>query len=261
MRILIVFALISTVLPLEFNCKYEMRTYSPYGNQLACHIYSPRSFENNETVTSVNPLTGSSLDDVRSLDVWYHPGVHRLPKNIEKFFPNLIIISWYNSVMKSVTAEDLKPFPNLIWLSFQVNQIETLDGDLFKHTKNLECVNFSQNRLTRIGDGMLADLPNLKLANFRLNTCYNTASYEPAGIKAMKINIPSLCDGSTTTISTTTQQSDQCSDGCAERIKKLEKLLEMQGKNIERNEKVIVEQTQAIAEVEEKLRRIASIFQ
>jgi uncharacterized coiled-coil protein SlyX len=101
---------------------------------------------------------------------------------------------------------------------------------------------------------------NLKYVTFVSNTCYNAGGYDLPGIEAIKFNIPSICKDPTTTVSTTTQQPDQCSDGCRERIEKLEELLEKQRETIEGNVKVIAEQAQAIAEVQEKLRRIASIF-
>lgn len=225
-------------------------------------MYFPPVPENSGTL---NEIIGEPNDEVKSLDVWFQPGVFQLPKNIDKFFPNLVVINWYNSVIKMLDKEDLKPFPNLIWLSFAVNQLQSLDGNLFQYTQKLKFIDFYQNQLVQIGDDLIKNLTELEAANFRINTCYDFAAWKPLNIENLKIDLPNLCQISTTTeLLTTTEASttaefEKCSGECAERIENLEKLLKFQGEKIARNSKIVEEQAVSIVTLEKLLREINQI--
>lgn len=140
------------------------------------------------------------MDDVTELS--------RLPKNIELFFTNLIVLFWDAGNLLSITAEDLKPFPGLKMFAVYDNNLVSLDGDLFQHTTKLNFIEFASNRITNVGPNLLGNLAELIEVDFSNNLCISANATTPEGIQTLKLKLAMQCPSLATTqvTATTTEQ-------------------------------------------------------
>lgn len=144
------------------------------GSGFVCEVFQNFSVtDQNDVVTSLNGHSGWFQHQTEIRHLRFNSMVlHYLPRDIEKFLPNLQSIHIYDSHLKVITQEDLKPFTGLRRLNIQLNDIERLDGDLLKFNRELIEVNFSHNRnLKIVGKDILKTLPNLKRAFFQDSNC------------------------------------------------------------------------------------------
>lgn len=103
----------------------------------------------------------------------YRQTLNALPKNIDRFFPNLIAIVIVNSYFITITAEDLQPFLKLLYFVSHTNPLVSLDGDLFKHTRKLKFIRMNNSQLQHVGNDLLSGLSDLEYSDFRKNPCIN----------------------------------------------------------------------------------------
>ena len=111
--------------------------------------------------------------NMKALFIWKQPMLTQLPSSIDSFFPNLVVPSFAETGLSSITSEDLRPFPNLVLFGIEESIIVSLDGNLFVYTPHLQFISIQNNLIVNVGDGFLYDLHELKSANFRQNTCIN----------------------------------------------------------------------------------------
>lgn len=141
-----------------------------------------------------NHSSGRTNDDVTAF--WIESGhqhLNRIPKGIEKNFPNLIGFVWSYGSLTTLKADDLKPFPNLVIFSVIYNKLASLDGDLFKHTPKLENINFDNNLLEHVGFGLLDGLNNLTDASFKRNPCIDMDTFLSATLQELKEELQEQC--------------------------------------------------------------------
>lgn len=157
---------------------------------------------------------GKSNVDVEHLNLW-NQDMNFIPFSIDKFFPAIKAISWYNSKLLTITADDLKQFPNLIFLGLWMNNLVTLDGDLFKFTPKLQLIDVDGNQIENVGENLLSNLKDLTVADFSLNVCIDafalTAEDIPDFIVKLEANCTTPTD--TTTAETSTPIFD-CASNC-----------------------------------------------
>lgn len=119
--------------------------------------------------------------------------LQRLPREIEKIFPNLEGIELHNANVTSLVPEDLKPFPNLLVFSSYFNRIEAIDGDLFKNNLKLKWVIFHANQLKHVGHNLLTNLVDLEFVNFETNPCINMHGKGPKQLQDVSLALPIKC--------------------------------------------------------------------
>ncbi|KAJ6644424.1 Insulin-like growth factor-binding protein complex acid labile subunit [Pseudolycoriella hygida] len=131
--------------------------------------------------------------DVEVFLIWSsHDNLTSLPKNLDKFFPNLISLQWWNGDLSEIAAKDLN-FPNLINLGLHNNKLRALNGDLFKFTPKLQTIGFEENLIMEVGDGLLDGLSNLTSAYFDGNICIQFDATKKEHIRKLKDIIEFSC--------------------------------------------------------------------
>lgn len=176
-----------------FECDYEETTWSPIPNAYTCVA---------EVVSTANKLElekikgdhdeGKTNDDVVFLYI-YNQKLEKIPNNLNKFFPNVKVLEWNNSNLKSLSAEDLKQYPELITFSSYYNDIVTLESDVFKYNPKLQWIYFHKSNIQHVGEGLLDGLDELTFVNFERNPCINTYGRTPEQIKQLNKNLPIKC--------------------------------------------------------------------
>lgn len=94
-----------------------------------------------------------------------------VPKETDKFFPNLETLRIWSSELKVIKQENLKGFSELRELLVPLNHIESLDSDLFTVNKKISRIDFSWNKLKNVGLAFFSSLKIIKYANFHNNHC------------------------------------------------------------------------------------------
>lgn len=116
-----------------------------------------------------------------------------MPKEIEKFFPDLEAIKIIMSNLKSIKKADLKPFSKLKELCLGKNDLETLDSDLFEFNRELRFVSFYQNKLKFIGEDILKPLKKLEDARFMYNCCISQEALKSSDIPELVDSLTKQC--------------------------------------------------------------------
>lgn len=201
----------------EIYCTFNDFTWYPISAGSVYNCYNAQVSISNSATTleSVRGVhqSGKSNTDVKVLYVEEDKtGIERLPSNIEKFFPNLVLIRWVRGSIRTVTAEDLRPFPELTGFSMFYNRIVSLDGDLFQYTPKLEWVDFERNQIANVGEDLLANLENLKRVWFHANTCIDSSAESPQAIQELKQALLTQCPFLVTTQTSST--TDDCNVRC-----------------------------------------------
>lgn len=209
---------ISLTSGLTFDCQFTTSNWVIIGSHYQC-TYPKIIFTGSRAaleVVSGTHLSGKVNSDVRSVYV-ENQEIDFIPVFIEKFFPHLTGLQFYNTKLKAISAEDLKPFPNLKVLALPINNLVTLGDDLFKYTTNLQYIDFSLNQLQHVGSNLLESLEELREARFKSNPCVNFHATTPEQVLELKsklIGCPSL--------ERQTTSSTECSDECLARVDALE---------------------------------------
>ncbi|XP_070507881.1 uncharacterized protein [Chironomus tepperi] len=112
--------------------------------------------------TSINRIDGFHMQGKRTKEVQAFKGdasiINYFPKDLEKQFPNLIVILLNLVQLKEIRQTDLKPFTDLRYLDLFENKIEFLEADLFKYNRRLEVIWLSNNKIKFIDDNVFQGL-------------------------------------------------------------------------------------------------------
>lgn len=191
----------------EFSCEFRNRNYESVGTAYTCY-YPQVSVSNNSLSlenVSGNHLPDRNNDDVTALHVFKEKTLtKKLPKNIDRFFPNLEVIVWEAGYLTSVTADDLRVFPALKVLNLYINELTSLDANLFQLNPELSWISFSFNLIAHVGQNLLSNLNNLSHVNFNNNVCINETARTTQEIQELNVILTSKCSLSTTTSPPTT---------------------------------------------------------
>ncbi|KAG5667495.1 hypothetical protein PVAND_015475 [Polypedilum vanderplanki] len=146
--------------PLKCTFRYKQNFY-------VCFIFDhPNNFDGSQI--TVDSIEGKHLHDKMNNDVVAVRFVKVknlgfLPKDLDKFFPNLIGIGTTNANLKELGQNDLKAFKNLKIISFGHNQLTTIEENMFKKNLGLEAIFLSQNPITNIDTDAFEGLSKLKI--------------------------------------------------------------------------------------------------
>lgn len=145
-----------------------------------------------QTVASINYLSADEFKEKYSEVKWLKidsQTVNYLPKDLEKFFPNLEGIHIQHSHLKSIEKSDLKVFPKLKVIRLYGNDLQTLEEDLFNVNQNLVFIDLSDNKISSIEKNTFKTLSELKYLRFEDNKCLSTTVHAQTNTTALKIEI------------------------------------------------------------------------
>ena len=136
-------------------------------------------------------LTGKTHNDTKLISI-KKIKCERLPKNFNKFFPDLEGIFAFSTGIKTLLKEDLEVFPKLRYLDMGFNKIDTLNSNLFENNPDLEWIDFSDNWLRRIGVNLLNSLTKLNYADFQSNRCVDKRAWDKNNLHELELELKSV---------------------------------------------------------------------
>lgn len=158
------------------ECLYENTFWGRLNDHYTCNVQNDLNIATLEdaVITSVtgSHMNGRTNNDVDSIYIKYK-NVKHFPKNLEKIFKNLRIISITNSNLMTIYQSDLKPFPELVRLILSNNNIEALEEGLFDFNTQLEMIYISSNQISKIHPNVFDHLTKLEFLELSENVCIN----------------------------------------------------------------------------------------
>ena len=175
---------------LDLKCEIEKSEWHHADKFEQCTVKNIKVTTKNESIKSVN----GSIKPMSPKSLWIdHQTVYYLPKGVDKFFPNLEMLTVYDTELKSLTQDDLKSLTHLMFIYLNHNDIEYLDNDLFKFNLKLKTVSLSENKLKYIGANLLSNLKGLQVVNFQFNPCINVRALTSSEIPALVRKFQAQC--------------------------------------------------------------------
>lgn len=185
------------------KCDFSITYWNTVGFCYHCRATIVNTANSSElTGVQGNHLWGQGNNQVLSLSL-SGQNAPKILKNINKFFPNLIALDWFNTNLQSISAGDIKQFAKLNVLSVSSNKIVSLEGQLFSNTKKLKSIYFNNNQLRSVGSGIFSGLNELTHVEFLNNPCINTKAIGASNVKKLGDKLPTSCPVPTTTTSET----------------------------------------------------------
>lgn len=265
-----------TVDAVQFNCEFRFLSISKFGGAYSCiPTVTLTGSTSLESVSGVHQ-TGSTNDKVGC--IWIErQNLPFFPQGIVNFFKNLRALYFFETILQSISAEDLQPFPQLELLGLYMVNLTSLDGDLFKFNPLLKYISLGNNKIQHIGHDLVTNLNNLEDLSLFGNICINQSAKNRTAVAELAPQLSVLCpplDPTTTTatVGTTTKQpTDQCS--CEDEIEELRQENQQQTKEIVKLQESTVQQRQfyemllglsssaakILLEVEKTLREISAM--
>lgn len=189
---------------MTFHCEFGYTSVQFIGDVYQCRA----SVYSSENAEFLGGIVGTHLDGKYNSDVNHlflqNENLNYIPKLIDNYFPTLEGISWYNSNLLALRAEDLKQFEHLVFLGMWMNKITILESDVFKYVPNLKLIDFDSNLLIHV-ECVLGDLRDLQVADFSDNPGIDEYADTPEAIRDLRRK---LCQSSTDpTVDTTTDST------------------------------------------------------
>lgn len=177
------------------QCEFSMKDWTFIGNHCSCMVKTEVMAEDDPLIVKEvrgNHLAGKSNTDVVEFSA-YRQATTFIPKNIEKFFPNLLIFCWIDGELLKIDSKDLEPFPNLFFFDIGGNKIKSLDGNLFMYTRKLQTIYLDANQIQHVGRDLITGLEELLRVYFRKNVCMDFAASNLSEIQRFKELLPMNC--------------------------------------------------------------------
>jgi hypothetical protein len=168
--LLLVFGLAASK-AVDIDCKFVFQTSLCLGGTFyTCLVKNVQLGDENFLKINEDHMSGKNNSDVETFNS-NQKNFTSIPKEIGESFPNLKVVSFENSGLSSVSAEDLKQFKNVKSLIFFRNELKIIKSDLFTFTPDITCVNFRDNKIEHIGQNLLMGLEQLIFVDFEENPC------------------------------------------------------------------------------------------
>jgi len=157
---------------IALDCLFGIKLFAEVDSVYYTCIARPL-IDQNDTVNAVYGAhpTGKGHLDVEAIDI-SSQNLPCFPRNMEQFFPNLLVIYLANNSITTITNSRLLPFPNLRYLSLHSNKLSTLDVNLFS--------------------GMWTSSTSYYI-DFRSNTCIDERATTSDQLFMMKLNLLRNC--------------------------------------------------------------------
>lgn len=181
------FIIFGAVNSIELNCNFGIIRWGSYtGDQYACNVLNDLSVPRGGKVTSITGQhqAGKTNADVKGLQIT-RKNLNFIPRDIDKFFPNIIALTFVAANLTEIHEEDFKPFPNLRVLWVWMNKIEVLEENLFRYNPLLGEISFSQNKLRHISVNTFSILKPLTYLYLMENSCIDLNANTQATVPAL----------------------------------------------------------------------------
>ena len=192
---------------LTFDCNFGYINIKVVNEVYQCRVsvvYSGSSLRLENVIGG--HIDGNSHASVEHLFL-QNENLSQIPGDINRFFPNITAISWYNSNLNYLTENDLKNFPKLRFIGLWMNNLVTLDRNLFQSTPFIQYIDFDSNALQVVSSGLLDDLRYLELVDFSENLCIDFYADTPQKIEDLKWMLPTVCPSEGTRPTSTTRKT------------------------------------------------------
>ena len=155
---------------MKYNCTFEEFKFNTGETFYQCII---KDQEVDFYIYDEDEFCGEHLPKKYDLDVTFIEfrdcDCPNVPRGVTKIFPNLKVLSFCNSKLKSINCDDLVEYRYLQRFICDRNEVSFLPGDLFEGFVNLDYVKFTNNKLGVIEPNLLNNLDKLSYANFKSN--------------------------------------------------------------------------------------------
>ncbi|KAG5667578.1 hypothetical protein PVAND_015555 [Polypedilum vanderplanki] len=101
----------------------------------------------------------------------YGTNFKQFPTNIDKVFPNLVMIAVSYSKLEQLTSDDFNQFPKLRLLYIWSNLVEFIPENIFGNNLNLELIYLGNNKIEHIDKNAFSNLNSLRALYLKDNIC------------------------------------------------------------------------------------------
>lgn len=208
------------------ECEYIMVSSNEIGTLYSCAA-TVNSSNIPKYLSEVRGVhwSGKENEHVELFKMKVPEDISTIPKNIDHFFPNLVVLRWRNTNLKSISADDLKQFKKLAHLELNNNRITSLESDLFKHTRKLVHIDFNENLIERVGHNLFRGLKSLERIYFHSNPCIDKQAESPDEIEELKKQLMEKCSSGLPAAMLTAREGGECRCTVNKEIDDLQKKL------------------------------------
>lgn len=141
----------------------------------SCNAENVTTTWNNRYVTEISGkhLPGMENKDVKFLSI-FHQNCHFIPKNLDRFFPNLEDLTIRKSNVQFLMTGDLDGLNKLKTFDVASNPIEHIGEDFFSGHSSITSISFHFCNIKKVDFGAFNDLKNLSSIDFEDNECIDT---------------------------------------------------------------------------------------
>jgi hypothetical protein len=176
------------------DCEYSVNSWGIFGLDYTCYSISVE----NLAIKVADNITGVHLNDklnanVQALDMQYLSELTFIPSNFNVFFPNLIILEFYDCPINSIDGNELDGLGKLKALILMKTNISSIPRNFFAKTPNIEYLEVGESPLIEVGAHLFYSLQNLKYVDFWYDSCISATASTPAEILNLKSNLRTQC--------------------------------------------------------------------
>lgn len=178
------------------NCKFENRVFGGYtGSQYTCVLLNDFKLQQHgKEVTRINGQHGVGKSNADVKGIWADgKNLIFIPKDVDKFFPNIIALVYNYASIIEVHEEDFKPFPNLRMTWMTANQIDILEENLFRNNPKLGEISFANNKIRLISVNTFSSLKALSYLYLDQNECIDSRASSPRTVRALVYDTKFQC--------------------------------------------------------------------
>ncbi|KAG5667617.1 hypothetical protein PVAND_015591 [Polypedilum vanderplanki] len=166
----IIVAVISLSSASKLKCEFIETIYFEY----SCEVQNNGIFGKLQvTIDQIEGNHNSTMtnNDVKAVSMNHIKNLSFVPKNIYKFFTNLVGLKITDSNLTEIYQSDFQNFSKLECLILDNNQIEVIEKELFKFNLNLEMIVLKNNKISHIDHFVFSKLKKLKFLILSENVC------------------------------------------------------------------------------------------
>lgn len=198
MKLVLVFTLlISAATSNILQCTYSVRDV-----WLTKQVYTCSGtftlLSDNPTLTEVSGTHVSTRNnnDVKAIYI-ENQEVRFFPRDIEKYFPNVEVISIINGGIGVISRSAFGAYAALTQLQLDNNNIRLLGDDLFAANSRLKSISFSNNPISHVAYNVFDSLSSLSALDMRNTACFNEAQTSRLQVVFMLVRLATTCPSTT----------------------------------------------------------------
>jgi len=180
----------------KYQCSFtEKKIWFANDTFYDCDVTSaPIERMNQKCIESISGdhLNGYTNENVRSVGI-YGVKTMYMPRGLENFFSDLILIDIYQVGLSEIHQEDMQPFHNLRFLSLSGNKLKHLEDNLFINNPKLEVILLFKNQIKSVGT-VFRNLINLRWVSFDNNECFSGSEKNKIQIGNLIRSIYETCE-------------------------------------------------------------------